>query len=131
MRSKFVVRFVDIVLILLFGFMAISRIQENSIIELPKSEFTPKSTLETAYHLTVGIMEDGTYLVEQESVRLSTVGALRAWLVGQTGGLEAEMVQVRIRSQFNAPVKYAMRAARVCDELGFNKMLDVEMKGRL
>lgn len=127
MRSKFVVRFVDIVLILLFGFIAIAQLQESSEIELPKSRNTPKAVLESAYFIAVGVTKEGLYLVNQESVALNDVSALRAFLRTESQELEAEKVQVRIRSQHDAPIRYALRAAQICDELGLAKLLDVEM----
>jgi len=128
MRSKFIVRFVDIVLILLFGFIAVSRVQESSKIELPTSENVPKATLNVGYFISVAITREGLYLVDQESTVLRTVDALRSYLRKETSKIEKKLVQVNLRSQFNAPIRFAMSAAQICDELGLTKLLDVEMK---
>lgn len=127
-ESGYLVRFVDVVLILLFGFISISAIQDESEIELPKSaelEEVPPAPLELIY---VGVRNDGTYLVRDEEIRLGTPEDLRRYLGAVKRRFGTSTVEVRIRADFDAPIRYALLAARACDDLGLAKSLDVELQ---
>ncbi len=127
--SGFIVRFVDVVLILLFGFITISNLQ-NSEVTLPESaeaEPRPMEVEEVAY---VGILPDGTFLIEDETVLISSVAMLRAHLNDRVAALPDGVLKVRIRSSWDAPVQHALDVAALCDELGLEKSIEVELNVR-
>lgn len=127
-KSGFVVRFVDVVLILLFGFISISSVRATEI-ELPESTETPPPVPEVEEVIFVGIRADGTYLVADESVELRGARALLGWMGGELDRLADRPVKVRIRASHDTAMRYLVDAARVCDELGVPKSLEVRMTG--
>ncbi len=127
-KSGFVVRFVDVVLILLFGFISISSVRATEI-ELAESSETPAPTPETEEILFVGIRTDGTYLVDEERVELRGVRELYSFVGAELDRIGDRPVKVRIRASHDTPMRYLVDAARVCDELGVAKALEVQMAG--
>ena len=125
--SGFILRFVDVVLILLFGFIAISNLQ-NSDVTLPESRETEVAPLDTDEIIFVGVLNDGSYLVENETVRLSALSSLRDHLNEKRRSRPDSPFKVRIRSSYDAPVRYAFEVATLCDNLGIDKALEVALK---
>jgi biopolymer transport protein ExbD len=127
-KSGFVVRFVDVVLILLFGFISISSVRATEV-ELPQSTEAPAPPPEIEEALFVGIRPDGTYLLDEERVEIRGARALLAYLATEIDAMGDVPVKVRIRASRDAPMRYLVDAARVCDELGVPKALEVQMAG--
>jgi biopolymer transport protein ExbD len=125
-KSGFVVRFVDVVLILLFGFISISSVRASEI-ELPQSTETPAPPPALEDVIFVGIRPDGTYLVDEERVEVRGPRELLRFVEAELGRLGDGPVKVRIRASRDTPMRYLVDAARVCDELGVAKALEVQM----
>lgn len=127
-KSGFIVRFVDVVLILLFGFISISSVRATEI-ELPESSETPAPMPEVEEVLFVGIRPDGTYLVDEERATITGAGNLLRYLAAEAEQVGDRPLKVRIRASHDTPMRYLVDAARVCDELGLPKALEVQMAG--
>ncbi|MDX1494599.1 MAG: biopolymer transporter ExbD [Longimicrobiales bacterium] len=125
-KSGFVVRFVDVVLILLFGFISISSVRATEI-ELPESAETPPPAPVTEEVLFVGIRPDGTYLVDEERREVRGPRELLGFLSGEVARLGDRPVTVRIRASHDTPMRFLVDAARVTDQLGLPKALEVRM----
>lgn len=125
-KSGFVVRFVDVVLILLFGFISISRVRTTEI-ELAQSTETPAPPPEFDEVVFIGIRTDGTYLVDEERQQMVGPRELLRYLAAELQQLGDSPVTVRIRASRDTPMRYLVDAARVCDELGVPKALEVRM----
>ena len=125
-RGGLVVRFVDVVLILLFGFISISSIRETAI-TLPESSETPPAPAELEEIVFVAIRGDGTYLVDDERQEVRGGPALYGFLQGQLAALGDTPVKVRIRASHDTPMRYLIDAARVCDALGVPKAFEVQL----
>jgi biopolymer transport protein ExbD len=129
MRSGgFVVRFVDVVLILLFGFISISSIRETEI-DLPESTETPPAPSELYEPIYVAIRSDGAYLVDEERQELRGGAMLHQFLSDRLMALRSADAKVYIRASRDAPMRYLIEAARVCDALGVPKAFEVLMVG--
>jgi biopolymer transport protein ExbD len=126
-RSGFIVRFVDVVLILLFGFISISSIRETSI-TLPQSTETPPPAPELEEIVFVGIRGDGTYLVDDERIQVRGGQALYSVLTSQLALLGDAPVKVRIRASYDTPMRFLVEAAQVCDALGVPKAFEVMLR---
>ena len=126
-KSGFVVRFVDVVLILLFGFISISSVRATEI-DLADSTETPAPLPETADVVFVGIRSDGTYLVDDERIEVRGAQELLRFIDAELDRLGDRPVKVRIRASYDTPMLYLVNAARVCDELGVPKALEVQMR---
>jgi biopolymer transport protein ExbD len=122
-----IIRLIDVVFILLFGFICISEINKRSRIELPRSTETPPSNPDKEQVLFVGIDSQGSYLVEDESKLIDDPQTLYLYLsnAAHAAANSGTALRVRIRSNFDAPVKYVMAAADMCDQLNIPKGIDV------
>lgn len=127
-KSGFVVRFVDVVLILLFGFISISSVRATEI-ELPESTETPPPAPEAAEVLFVGIRPDGTYLVDEERQEIRGAANLLRFVAAELEAVGDRPLKVRIRASHDTPMRFLIDAARVCDELGLPRALEVRMSG--
>lgn len=126
------IRLIDVVFILLFGFISISEISERSKVDLPKSTETPPSNPDKERVFFLGIDQQGHYLVENESKTLAGARELFFYLREKSGAVrdQGESLRVRIRSNWDTPIKYTMAAADICDNLGIVKGIDVRRATR-
>lgn len=121
------IRLIDVVFILLFGFISISEISHKSKIVLPKSSETPPSNPDKEQVVFVGIEHDGAYLVEDESKLIADPEGLLRYLENRVdrANRDGKNFRVRIRSNWDTPIKYTMAAADICDHLHIPKGIDV------
>ena len=124
--SGFIVRFVDVVLILLFGFISISNIRDTDV-ALPQSTEVEPVSLDVEEVFFVGVLDDGAFLVEQENIVVHSINELRDHINRTRRRQEMAPMKVRIRSSKGAAVKYAFAVAALCDDLGLEKSLEVEL----
>ena len=122
-----VIRLIDVVLILLFGFISISEISSKSLIHLPKSKQMNYSLPDKEDLLIIGITEDGKFLVEAESEMIEDFNSLKYYIVTKHDENMKNKIdtRVRIRSNWNTPIKYTIAVANVCDMLQIPKGMDV------
>ena len=126
-RSGFVVRFVDVVLILLFGFISISSIRETEL-TLPVSTEKRDAVVDVEEVIFVGIRSDGTYLVDDEREQVRGGNALHAYLERRVRSLGEVPVKVRLRASHDTPMRFLVDAGRVCDALGVRKSFEVRLR---
>ena len=129
-NDRFLVRFVDVVLILLFGFISISQVQKRSLVTPPKSTETPKSPADEVTNIFVSITETGVYLVDNETRSIDNLNDLRGYVASIKEQYGEGQAKVRIRSNDTAPIQYAMILAQLCDDAGVPKALDVRLTSR-
>ncbi|MEZ4698936.1 MAG: biopolymer transporter ExbD [Rhodothermales bacterium] len=126
-NSGFIMRFVDVVLIMLFGFITISNLQDTDV-ALPESAETEPMPIDSEEIEFIGILPDGTFLIEDEQTKISSIEMLRGYLTRRVALLQQEArLKVRIRSSWDAPVHYALDVAALCDDMGIQKSLEVEL----
>jgi len=125
-KSGFVVRFVDVVMILLFGFISISSVRATEI-DLAESTETPAPSPESEEVVFIGIRADGTYLVDEERREIRGANNLLRFVASELSRVGDGPVKVRIRASHDTPMRFLVDAARVCDELGVPKALEVQM----
>lgn len=126
------IRLIDVVLILLFGFISISELGGKSPIQLPVSTQTPPSPPDPEEVILVSVTAEGRYILEDHGGRQLSPSAVRAFLARSRQRALAEGVdlRVKIRSNWNTPIKYTMYIADLCDELGIAKGVEVQRRGR-
>ncbi len=126
-NNKLMIRLIDIVFILLFGFIAVSQIDSSAAIEPPKSTEAIAGTPEGARIVIIGVSEDGTYLADKEGTLLKNSEELCHYLIKLAHQAEKEgtPLGVRIRANWNASVEDGLAAAKICSNLGIPKGLDV------
>ncbi len=129
-RSSLFIRLIDVVLILLFGFIAISEIDIRSQIKLAKSTTVPVTAPDREVVIYVGVLPDGRYLVEKESRMIEQPKVLAGYLQNKQSEFTThhKRLKIRIRTNYDAPVKYAFAVVNICQELGIPVGLDVVHK---
>ena len=128
-QGSYLLRFVDVVLILLFGFIVISDIDEDSQIILPSSTETEQAEPELFDVIFIGITPDGTYFDERENVSFPTSEELRTYIQNHKNRY-GELAKVRLRANHDTRASYTIEAARICDEVGVRKAIDVRLISR-
>ncbi|MBX2820253.1 MAG: biopolymer transporter ExbD [Rhodothermaceae bacterium] len=129
-NGRYLVRFVDVVLILLFGFISISQVQKRSVVSPPKSSETSKTPADEVTDVFVSITDTGSYLVDNETRALETMDALSLFVEQKKQQYGADRMKIRIRSDDTAPIQYAIALAEICDHAGVEKALDVRLSSR-
>jgi len=131
-KGGVIVRLIDIVLLLLFGFLAISQIEKKSPISLPESIVKVKSKPEEDELFILGLKRNKKkidFYVEGEDVHLPTLKSVENKILSRKKTLETEFnrkLKVRIRSNWNLPIKYTMKIVKFCQRKGIKVGLDVE-----
>lgn len=126
-NSGFILRFVDVVLILLFGFISISSIKPSEI-NPPESTEAPSLPPSLEEEVFVGVRKDGTFTVDGGAQTITSIAALRTYLSSKRAKYEGVPVKVRLRASRVAPMRYLIQAASICDDLGIHKSIEVEVK---
>lgn len=126
-KSNLMIRLIDVVFILLFGFIAVSQIGSATPIEPPKSSEAMEGAPDDAHTVVVGVTKEGTYPVEAGSLILTNIRELRQYITQKAKQAEFEGAQlgVRIRANWDSPVEYGMAVAKLCRDMGLAKGLDV------
>ena len=126
-KKGFIVRFVDVVLILLFGFISISSIRATEI-DLPDRTETTPPLPAADEQVFIAIRADGTYLVQDETLLIRGAESLYRFLSKELSGTGTTPIKVRIRASHNTPMKYLVEAARVCDALDLPRSFEVLLR---
>jgi biopolymer transport protein ExbD len=131
-QGGIVIRLIDIVLNLLFGFISISEISSRSVIHLPKSEQVTYSLPDKEALTIIGITAEGKFIVEDETEAITDFNELKNYLIAKQEENEKNKIamRVRIRSEWKAPIKYTLAVANLCDYLCIPKGMDVSLKGK-
>lgn len=126
-QGGIVIRLIDVVLILLFGFISISEISSRSFIKLPKSDQSLYTFPDPEDLVIIGITPDGKFLVNDESEVIANFRDLKNYLITKNQANIKNHIEtrVRIRSNWNSPIKYTLAVANLCDLLYIPKGMDV------
>ncbi len=125
--GKLVIRLIDVVFNLLFGFIAISQVGFSSPIEPPKSQEAAAEAPDNTHTVIIGIEKNGTYPVENGNVILNNSNDIQQYLTKKARQAEVEGAQlgVRIRASWDSPVEYSLVVAKICRDMSLQKGLDV------
>jgi len=130
MKSSAVIRLIDVVLNLLFGFIAISEINRLSEINLPESTQIPLTNPDKEQILVIGISTLGEYMLDDEALIIEDIEEVKKYIARRKQELAVDdiKIRVRIRSDREAPAGFTFRLATICDELNVVKSIDVQRK---
>ncbi len=123
-KSGTVLRLIDVVFILLFGFLSISEINRRGIFQLPKkSEVQTDAPVPTS--IIVEISQGGDLICGNEKLVLDEsnpeqrMELLKGYIQSEYNRRQdQEGVLVEIRSDRKAAIQYAVDVKDVCDNLG-------------
>lgn len=130
--SGLIIRLIDVVLILLFGFIAISEISKKSKIDLPESEAVPATAPDREVVVYIGILPDGRYLVEEETAVIDDPASLMRYILQTQSELNSRNIRmrVRVRANYDSEVRYAFTVVNICQDTKIPVGLDVIRKNR-
>ena len=126
-KSTLMIRMIDIVFILLFGFIAVSQIGSSAAIEPPKSTEAEETAPDDENTVVIGVTREGTYPVDAGNLVLNTINELKRYLMGKASEAKIKRKQlgVRIRADWDSPVEHSLAVAELCRDMGIPKGLDV------
>ncbi|MFQ5627297.1 MAG: ExbD/TolR family protein [bacterium] len=126
-NGSMMIRMIDVVFILLFGFIAVSQISQAEAIEPPESDEALMTAPEGPHILVIGVKASDRFSVENGEKVFATVHSLRSYIeqaARQAIDAEEEF-RVRIRANWDAPIESCMKVAKLCRDLGYAKGIDV------
>ena len=126
-HGTLMVRMIDVVFILLFGFIAVSQISKAEAIEPSKSTEAEEKAPEGASITIINVRSDGVYSADGGDIVMHSSRELRGYLRNAKNEANAKKIKlgVRIRSAWDAPAQKTLAVAKVCRELNIPKGLDV------
>ena len=116
------IRLIDIVLILLFGFISISHIDRAIEMRLPHAEYLPLVPPDFEDWTVVGALQNGGFVCGVDKIELAGLEELRAYLVQAQAELRG---RVRLRVDLDLPGAYIARVLELCGELEIPVALEV------
>ena len=125
-RSGFIVRLVDVVLILLFGFISISNARDSALDLVESDEMSP-SLVDNYEVVFLGILDDGRYLLERRGSILGDINEVRTYLLQERRLHTTTPLKVRIRASKNAPVQQVFALTALCEEIDVENSLEVKV----
>ena len=131
-KSTIIIRLIDIVLLLLFGFMVISEIDRKSPITLPHSNVPIETKIDKEELLIVGLLMDEdsslVILIEGENRLVPDLLTLEEIVLSEKRRFKSlnKELRVRIRSSWNLPIKHTMRVANFCQHEQIPVGMDVQ-----
>lgn len=127
-KGGIVVRLIDIVLNLLFGFMCISTMERKSPVKLPQSDTPVQSELHKEELLVISIDQQEQFLIESENRTIPNFEALKSLILVRNDSYKKldRTMKVRIRSFWNVPIRHTMKIANFCRTEGIPVGMDVQ-----
>ena len=109
--------FVDVLLVLLIIFMVAAPMMTSSVsIDLPKGSADPNN--EKIQPITVSVKVDGTIFLQEDSVKLSTLGAQLIEINGKNLSNK-----ILVRADKNLDYGRVMEVVRIISVAGFNQVV--------
>jgi biopolymer transport protein ExbD len=127
-KGGIIIRLIDIVLNLLFGFMCISTMERKSPVKLPQSDAPIQSELQKEELLIISINQEEQFLIESENRVIPDFEALKNLIRIRNESFRKldRKMKVRIRCYWNLPIRYTMRIANFCRSENIPVGMDVQ-----
>ncbi|HEX9972112.1 MAG TPA: biopolymer transporter ExbD [bacterium] len=126
-KGGIIIRLIDIVLILLFGFLIVSEVNRKSPVKLPHSDVKVKREIDEEELLIIGIRADKSLYLEGENRVIQSLTELYNLILVRNQSFASlnRKFRVRIRSEWNLPIKYTMQIANFCRENNIPVGMDI------
>ena len=130
-KGSIIIRLIDIVLLLLFGFLVISEIEKASPVKLAQSKIEVKKEVDKEEVLIIAITKEKQMYIEREELLIPDLPSMKRLIDIRHKSFVAldRKMRVRIRSEWNLPIKHTMRIANYCRENNIAVGMDVESIG--
>lgn len=115
-------RLIDIVLILLFGFISISHFDRSLTVDLPRAGHLPRLQPDFTRQAVVAVTAEGAIVCGMDRLRMAGTEDLRDWLAAEQA---AGAVQVRLRTDRARPAAEVALVQDLCLELDMGLTLEL------
>jgi len=122
------IRLIDIVLIILFGFISISHIDRQVGVEMPRVKYLPQEPPDFENWLVIGVYPDGSYSGDYGNIEFAYLEALFGYI--NEVRKENQSIKIRIRADRNAPVGALRPLVAFCDESRLSVALDMVLQDK-
>jgi len=124
-----IIRYIDICLNLLFGFICFSELSLHDKIELPTTMELKPSPPDAEMVVFVGVQTNGVYLLDGDKIRTTNVNLVEQYLLNKKSELAQNRykMRVRVRVNYDTPTRFVMRAVDVCDKIEVARSVDVRI----
>jgi len=128
-NSAMVIRYIDICLNLLFGFICFSELSQHDKIELATTVELKPGHPDAEMVVFVGVQSNGVYLLEGEKIRTPDIEVVAQYLLNRKNALTQNQykMRVRVRANYDTPTRFVMHAVEVCDRLEVARSVDVRI----
>jgi biopolymer transport protein ExbD len=117
-------------MILLFGFVCYAELNQQEKIVLPKTVELPPMNPDPEVVVFVEIQRDGLYLFGNgEAHSVYDAQALETFIQEEKSRIVhlGHKMRVRLRANYDTPIKFVMAAVEACDKAGVLKTVDVRI----
>jgi biopolymer transport protein ExbD len=124
-----VIRYIDICLNLLFGFICFSELSRQDKIELATTVELKPAPPDAEMVVFVGVQSNGVYLLDGEKIRTPDPDIVERYLLARKDELAQKKykMRVRVRANYDTPVRFVMRAVDLCDRIDVARGVDVRI----
>ncbi len=118
-NGAMIMRYIDICLNLLFGFICFSELSQPGKIELPTTVELKPGHPDAEMVVFVGVQNNGVYLLDGEKIRTPEIAVVAQYLLNKKNELTQNKykMRVRVRANYDTPTRYVMHAVNICDQL--------------
>jgi biopolymer transport protein ExbD len=124
-----VIRYIDICMNLLFGFICFSELSHRDKIELATTVELKPAPPDAEMVVFVGVQSNGVYLLDGEKIRTPDPKVVEQYLLARKAELAQRKykMRVRVRANYDTPVRFVMRAVDLCDRIDVARSVDVRI----
>lgn len=127
--GSMVIRYIDICLNLLFGFVCFSELSLHDKIDLPTTVELKPAAPDPELVVFVGVQTNGVYALEGEKIRTADANVLEQYLLNKKNEFAQKRykMRVRVRANYDTPTRFVMRAVDICDKIEVARSVDVRI----
>jgi biopolymer transport protein ExbD len=127
--GSMIIRYIDICLNLLFGFVCFSELSLHDKIDLPTTVELKPTAPDPELVVFVGVQTNGVYALEGEKIRTADANVLEQYLLSKKSEFAQKRykMRVRVRANYDTPTRFVMRAVDICDKIEVARSVDVRI----
>ncbi len=128
-NGAMIIRYIDICLNLLFGFICFSELSQRDKIELATTVELKPGHPDAEMVVFVGVQSNGVYLLDGDKIRTPNIEVVAQYLMNKKNALTQNQykMRVRVRANYDTPTRFVMYAVDICDRLEVPRSVDVRI----